>query len=221
MDKDKENFKRTHPRNLKRPNKKKKIIISSIIGLAVLVTAFGIISNTGEFSSEKYFYISDYRLNKSPLFCAQEFSDPAFPDANGMLITMTSSAVQQWQNRIEQYTNNEGWHFEYRTIPKDSSFADFGCDTTIVFEQFPSVGREVVRGETAVSQYGFSDVTIFYLDPVSRDKIDPNLDTIIKHELGHVLGLGHPVFSEMYDGKPFYIDDGMILSRSIMVTPEV
>jgi hypothetical protein len=181
------------------------------------------LSGNNEFGSEKYFYIPDYRLNKSPLFCAQEFSDPVFPDASNTLIAKTAKAVENWQNRIEQYTETNGvWNFEYRTISKDSSFADFGCDATIMFERFPPPQREVVRGETALSKYGFSDVVIFYLDPVSRDMIDSNVDMVITHELGHVLGLGHPIFDGMYDDRPFYKDsNNQLLSRSIMVTPQV
>jgi len=224
MNKDKQSYNKKHPRELKRQGKKKKkIIVSGIIGLVFVIVIFGISSSNNEFGSEKYFYIPDYRLNKSPLFCAQEFSDPIFPDASNTMIAKTSDAVENWQNRIEQYTATNGvWNFESRTIPKDSSFADFGCDATIMFERFPPPGQEVVRGETALSQYGFSDVVIFYLDPVSRDRIDSNVDMVITHEIGHVLGLGHPIFDGMYDDRPFYKDsNNQLLSRSIMVTPQV
>lgn len=222
MDKDKQNYNERHPRMLKKRGKKKKFIVSGLIGIAVIILVFAAISGSDEFGFEKYFYIPDYRLNKSPVFCAQEFSDPAFPETNKVMIEKTSKAVQEWQDRIEQYTETNGvWNFEYRIIPKRSSFAEFGCDTTITFERFPSVGREPVRGETALSHYGFSDVVIFYLDSKSRNRIDSSVDTVIKHEIGHVLGLGHPIFDGMYDDRPFYRDGEIIFSRSIMVTPEV
>ena len=224
MEKDKENYNKKHPRKPgKQEKKKKKIIVLTIIGLALVVMTFGILSGNNEFGSEKYFYIPDYRLNKSPLLCIQEFSDPFFPDANSIMIKKTSSAIKSWEMRLERYTETDGvWNFEYKTIPDNSSFADFGCDTTITFEPVPPVGQEVVRGETALSHYGFSDVVIFYLDPISRNKLDSNIDFIITHEIGHVLGLGHPLFEEMYDGLPFYKDgNNMLFSRSIMVTPEI
>jgi len=221
MDKDKQNYRKS-PRILKKQGKGKKIIVSGLIGIAVVILVFSIVSGDNKFSSENYFYIPDYRLNKSPVFCAQEFSDIAFPDANKTMMSKTSASVQEWQDKIEQYTKTSGmWNFEYRIIPERSSFADFGCDTTITFEQFPPVGKMLARGETALSQYGFSDVVIFYLDPTTRDKIDSNVDMVIRHEIGHVLGLAHPIFDGMYDNHPYFRDGDVLLSRSIMVTPEV
>ena len=55
MDKDKENYKKRHPRKIRTPKKKKKIIVSAIVSLATVIIIIGIISNTGEFSSERYF----------------------------------------------------------------------------------------------------------------------------------------------------------------------
>ena len=222
MDKDKQNYEKKFPRKLKKQGKGKKIIISGLVGVAIIILVLSFVSGSNEFSSESYFYIPDYRLNKSPVFCAQEFSDVVFPDANKTMMSKTLESVQEWQDRLEQYTETSGvWNFDYRTIPEKSSFEDFGCDATITFEKFPSVGKILVRGETALSQYGFSDVVIFYVDPTSKNKIDPNVDMVIRHEIGHVLGLGHPIFDGMYDERPFYKEGDLLLSRSIMVTPEV
>ena len=119
MDKDKQNYNEKHPRRLKKQGKKKKFLVSGLIVIAVIILVLAAISGSNEFSFEKYFYIPDYRLNKSPVFCAQEFSDPVFPEANSLMIEKTSKAVQEWQDRIEQYTDTSGvWNFEYRTIPE-------------------------------------------------------------------------------------------------------
>lgn len=223
MDKDKEKYNQNHPRKKQHQGRKKKIIISGLISLGIIIGALGVVSNTGEFNSEKYHYIPDYRLNKSPVFCAQEFHDPTIPQANDILLEKTSNAVASWQNRIEHYTETTGvWNFEFKTISKDSHFEDLGCDGTITFEKFPPTGRENLRGESALSHYGFSDVVIFYGDRASPNRIDPKVDMVIAHEIGHVLGLSHPTFEGMHDGFPFYVDDdGRFWSRSIMNTPQV
>ena len=223
MDKDKEKYNQSHPRKSQNRGKKKKIIILGLISLGIIIGIIGVLTNTSESNSEKYFYIPDYRLNKSPIFCAQEFHDPTMPEANDILLEKTANSVVNWQNRIEEYTETLGvWNFGFKTISKDSHFEDFGCDGTITFEKFPPPGRENLRGESALSHYGFSDVVIFYGDRTSPNRIDPNVDMVIAHEIGHVLGLGHPVFEGMYDGIPFHVDDdGMFWSRSIMNTPQV
>ena len=222
MNKDKKKYEKQQPKKIKTNDKARKIIFLGIIISLSIIVLIGIFSNNNEFSSEKYFYIPDYRLNKSPIFCAKDFSDPRFPSANKYAIESTKEAIQEWQDRIEDYTKTNGnWKFEFKKISQDSSFSEFGCDTTITFQPFPPINREFIRGETALSQYGFSDVVIFYLDPVTKHKIDPKLPIIIRHEIGHVLGLGHPIFEGMYDDRPFYVSEDQIFSRSIMVTPEV
>ena len=95
MDKDKQSYCRKSPRRLKKQGKSKKIIVSGLVGIAVIILVLSIVSGNNEFSSENYFYIPDYRLNKSPVFCAQEFSDSAFPDANKTLMTKTICPASQ------------------------------------------------------------------------------------------------------------------------------
>ena len=222
MNKDKKKYEKQHPKKIENNGKYRKIILFGIIISVAIIVLIGIFSSNNEFSSEKYFYIPDYRLNKSPVFCAKDFSDPRFPSANNYAMDNTKEAIQEWQDRIEEYTKTNGdWKFEFKKISQESSFSEFGCDTTIIFQPFPPINREFIKGETALSQYGFSDVVIFYLDPVTKNKIDPMLPVIIRHEIGHVLGLGHPIFEGMYDDRPFYVDGDQIFSRSIMVTPEV
>ena len=222
MDEDKKKYEKQHPKKIKNNGIARKIILIGIIISVAIIVLIGIFSSNNEFSSEKYFYIPDYRLNKSPVFCAKDFSDPRFPSANNYAIDNTKEAIQEWQDRIEEYTKTNGdWKFEFKKISQESSFSEFGCDTTITFQPVPPINREFIRGESALSQYGFSDVVIFYLDPVTNHKIDPMLPVIIRHEIGHVLGLGHPIFEGMYDDRPFYVEGEQIFSRSIMVTPEV
>ena len=63
MEKNKEKYDKKIPRKPKRQeNKKKKIIILGIISLALGGAVIAMLSSGNEFSSEKYFYIHDYRL---------------------------------------------------------------------------------------------------------------------------------------------------------------
>jgi len=78
MEKDKENYNKKHPRKLeKQEKKKKKIIVLALMGLALVVMVFGILSSNNEFGSEKYFYIPDYR-QINLLYCVSKNSQIHF-----------------------------------------------------------------------------------------------------------------------------------------------
>lgn len=218
MDRDKLNYNSKHP---KKRHKRKKKSVFIMIGVASIISVLLLAYSNDDFVFEKYSYLPDYRLNKSPVFCAQEFVDPMISNASKVLVSKTGISVKDWQNSIRQYTGSTDWNFEYKVIPvgRSNQFSNLGCDATITFERLPPVGMEVVRGETAYSHYGFSDVVIFYLDSKTGDRIDQNIDFVIKHELGHVLGLGHPQFN---DGPTKMTKQGdKHIARSIMVTPEI
>lgn len=215
LDRDKENYNRKH-KNFSKKKISKKNIFFILIGVMSFIVILLLLNNI--INSEQYFYISDYRLNKIPLFCAQDFEDPLFPNANDSMIKKTSLAVSDWQEKVRTYTKNTDWKFEFKVIPnsENNGFSNLGCDTTITFERLPPKNQEGLRGETAISRYGLSDVVVFYLEPAGKN-IDPDIDFVLKHEIGHVFGLDHPLLD-----APFVTDiDGVKTASSVMITPEI
>ncbi len=215
LDRDKENYNRKHKKSSKQKIAKKNIFLI-FIGVISVIVIFLLLNNM--INSEQYFYISDYRLNKIPLFCAQDFEDPLFPNANDLMMKKTNLAISDWQEKVRTYTKNTDWKFEFKIIPdsENKGLSNLGCDATITFERLPPRNQEGLRGETAISRYGLSDVVVFYLEPTGKN-IDPDIDFVLKHEIGHVFGLDHPLLD-----APFTIDiDGVKTASSVMITPEI
>ena len=170
------------------------------------------------FKDEEYFYIHNYKLDELPVvFCVQDFIDENIPNSNDILLPKMEQSVQEWENKIVQYTRNSEWNFEFRIISTNDESTKPDCDATFIFEPTPPEGQEETRGETFPSG-NFSGVVIFYLDPINnKEEIASDIDFIIKHEIGHVLGLDHPIF----DDGPYVINESDIpVARSIMVSPE-
>ena len=171
------------------------------------------------FEDEEYFYIYNYKLDELPVtFYVQDFVDSNIPDANDVLLPKTEQSVQEWEDKITQYTGNSEWNFEFRIISYKNELTKTDCNATFIFESTPPEGQEETIGETFPSG-NFSGVVIFYLDPINNNKeeIASDIDFIIKHEIGHVLGLDHPIF----DDGPYIINKNDVpVVRSVMVSPE-
>ena len=157
--------------------------------------------------AEEYYYMEGLPpLTSPPTFCAVRFSDPNIPDADEKIYEATRNAVLDWKNKLIQYTGNvQGWDFNFKLVypvDGDANYAMLGCDVPIFFTTdyyFEEVGH---RGVTQPWTQGYSTITISYI-PVLIDeelikdhsKVAPDVDFVIKHEIGHALRLDHPNFN--------------------------
>lgn len=210
-----------------------KLLIILIICIAVLIPlqSFG----------EKYYYIPDHKLETPPIFCAMDFEDKQLPDANERLMEITKDAINDWKTRLVTTTSNpSGWDFQFRKIPIDEQqelFFDVDCTVNIYFERHPP--EEMIDYSGYADSYlTFSDIRIFYLEPVFefkgkteiingeewevaeitgfKNQVDYYVPDTLRHEIGHSLGLDHPKFEEKHFVKT---SPSLYKSPSIMVDP--
>jgi len=189
--------------------------------------------------AEDYFYIPNHKLETPPVFCAMEFEDTQLPDAKPQLLQITKNAILDWETKLVEATNiTEGWDFKFRTISiqeQQELYFDAYCTVNIYFERQPPEGQWDYLGY-AESYLTFSDIRIFYLEPIYefngklveingesweeaevtgfRNLLTYGLQDTIRHEIGHSLGLDHPILeSSQFVRGP----SGALLSPSIMI----
>jgi len=201
-----------------------KIIIFLIIGL--ITTSFQ--STFGE----QYYYAEYHKLTEPPVFCAGEFKDPLLPEAETILIEETKQAVFDWKSGLVEYTGNqEGWDFQFKTVPEDYKASDVSdCDIFFYYKRQSNKDLDEPQG-FSLNLLGFSGITIYYLENVYsgdikeieidgekilspvishyENRVSPYIDFVIKHEIGHALGLDHPSKDEFSvtitsDGSPTF-----------------
>ena len=190
--------------------------------------------------AEEYYYIPDHKLETPPIFCAMEFVDERLPTAQSQLMEITKNAVLDWKNKLIDATGEQiGWNFQYRQFSVEEQqelFFDVDCTVNVYFERQPVLEDDLGYAGYAESYLIFSDIYIFYLEPIYdyKGKIEiidgeewevgevigfknilaEDLHDLIRHEIGHSLGLDHPKF----ESKDFVKESfSVLISPSIML----
>ena len=213
--------------------KRRKFLLLVILIFVVPPLSMIYALNAPPMFTEPYYYLPWHILIEPPAFCAIKFNDHQLPEAPQQMYDSTKKAVEEWKTKLMQHTNHEeGWDFSFQIISEEeykiSSLDD--CSVVIRYERQPSSTIEdLILEGYAHSLFGTSEITIFYLDynydalfhkkdssELFINKLSPNVEMVLKHEIGHALGLGHPLFENAYE-----FDENVPVSRSIMVTPEI
>ena len=200
-----------------------------------------ILSAPPEFT-HPYYYIPWHVLVEPPVFCPVEILETELvqiPEVDLHLYDIASDAVDNWETKLVAATGNaQGWDFTLKEfMSEDEIWESPDCSVILRFERHPVYVEDLLYEGYAYSMFGLSEITVYYLerdmektfealsDPnfkehdiylLYENQIASDFKSTLEHEIGHALGLDHPILSEAYSN--YY---GIPTANSIMVTPEV
>lgn len=183
--------------------------------------------------AENFWRTPFFKWDKSPTMCAFEPSDSMFSNLGTKMLTETENAVVDWQLKLNgENSGNNPWHMNLIKIPyaKISSYNTTNCDITVNFKPQPDVidPSSYETGITRFENFPKVSVTIYYLGADLNINeygggsfvyntylaTDPQIQSTVRHEIGHALGLAHYVVG---DDELNRIYRGLEDSPSIMV----
>ena len=149
-------------------------------------------------SGYQYYETNPYNtLSSDPTVCYISFEfTQSYED-------VTKQAISNWQDSLQQYTNNPDiWNIYYSFIQNDyeddvrNDIDSLGCDIFIDFVKgVESVSGEIIldyNGNTLTTTSGHTVIQISTSNGLSQEQ----LISTTTHELGHAFGLGHYITNE-------------------------
>lgn len=161
------------------------------------------------------------RLEGTPVFCANEPPvDPNVPESLvPLLMKRTKSNIDAWVGPLKSISKKDAnWNYEFVDIPREKQAGyDYSkCNVVISFMKNPPtgisdaelLGRQYYKdGKSYVEIYyqGYgvcetkdSTWTYWYTCKQDSPKLIVAMEAILRHELGHAMGLGHYISDELY-----------------------
>ena len=116
---------------------------------------------------------------------------------------VTKQAISNWQDSLQQYTNNPDiWNIYYKSIPIDhyddvnDNVDSLGCDIFIDFTDKVYINADEISSDANGTTGGLVSGHILIEISTSNGLSQEQLISTTTHELGHAFGLGHYITDE-------------------------
>lgn len=161
------------------------------------------------------------RFEGTPTFCAKEPpEDPNIPESLiPILLKKIQSNIDAWVGPLKSISKKDAnWAYRFIDLPRDKQLGyDYSkCDVVISFmknapegitdsellgRHYYKDGRRYV--EIYYQGYGVCETkdstwTYWYTCKQDSPKLIVDMEAILRHELGHAMGLGHYISNEVY-----------------------
>jgi len=174
------------------------------------------ISSYSQDTITPHFEKNDFKLVQNPTVCAIQ-EDNVNNISKQNLVTETAYAVDDWSAKLNEGSGKDGpWHISFKQIPfQESVTYDPSCDIVVrFFSTATSDDSYFVGIKSGGVTYYDSNQHKAYVKILYDGMMLPQIQGVIRHELGHAFGLGHYITSE---GTLTRISIGLEDSPSIMV----
>ena len=149
-------------------------------------------------SGYQYYETNPYNtLSSDPTVCYISF------EFTQSYENVTKQAISNWQDSLQQYTNNPDiWNIYYKSIPIDhyddvnDNVDSLGCDIFIDFTDKVYINADEISSDANGTTGGLVSGHILIEISTSNGLSQEQLISTTTHELGHAFGLGHYITNE-------------------------
>jgi len=215
--------------------------------LVAVIFAILLLSSVMSIASAKRFEVKydplPNRFEGTPTFCTKEpAQDPNVPESIiPILLKKTKANLDAWIGPLKSSSQRDAkWDINYVEIPrsKQASFDYAKCNVIISFLKTPPQGLEGVEilgrhyfkdntnhVEIYYQGYGICETkdsqwTYWYTCQQDSPKLIVAMEAILRHELGHAMGLGHYISEELlYTGGLGHPSSIMVPILDVLASP--
>jgi hypothetical protein len=214
--------------------------------LVSVIFAILLLSSVGVSSAKRLEVKYDPLPNQfegTPTFCTKEPSqDPTLPESIiPILLKKTKANLDAWIGPLKSSSMRDAkWDINYIEIPraKQASFDYAKCNVIISFLKNPPKGAEGIEilglhyfkdntshVEIYYQGYGICETkdsqwTYWYTCQQDSPKLIVAMEAILRHELGHAMGLGHYISEELfYTGGLGHPSSIMVSVLDVLASP--